>query len=229
MVLGAEKYIESTICFEDRRSAVIDTDNDANDLCVSCKTIYDNNWPLQGGGSGMGPITVLCSPQSLGGIDNIALILNPDLPTGGTAAYSLHYEGAYSVISPGDTVYPKSALFSCGNTYVNVGTGTSCDGNPRAVTLEEGHGLSDGFSIAEVFALKNKSQGDDIIKKSAHGSYVWVFPGAAAPVNEYQNWYSAYEVAANVTGLSGDCDPSSASFGTCTSFNLNSIATYMRN
>ena len=54
------------------------------------------------------------------------------------------------------------------------------------------------------------------------------FPGSAAPVNEYQGtWYSAYEVAANVAGLSGDCDPSSASFGTCTSSDLDSIATYM--
>jgi len=220
--IAAEKFIESTICFEDRRDGVaIYTDNDANDLCVSCKTIYDNNWPLQGGGNGVGAITILCTPMSIGAADNVELILHPDLPSSGDTAYSLHYEDNFQEISPGDTIYNRSQLFTCGGNFINVGAGLNCASKPRAVTLEEGHGLSDDFSLAEVFALKNITQGNDIITKDIAGSNVWVFPGAAAPVNEFQGtWYDAY----NVSSVDSNCNPAGNSMASC---DLNAVATYL--
>ena len=223
---STEKYIEQTICFEDRKSGMgVNVDNDANDVCVSTKIIYDNNWQ----GSGMGPITVLMTPLSLGASDNIQLILNPNLPTTGGAEYSLHYENAYSVISPSGgngVLYNKGDLFNCVGGFVNVGTGNDCDPNPRAVTLEVGHNLNDGFTLADVLALKNVTQSNTIISKSTAGSNVWVFPGLAAPVKEYQGtWYNAYNVSA--VSVTGDCDPSSANFNTCTSTDLNNIAAHM--
>jgi len=216
-VFSAEVMKEQMLCFEDRLSDFgVDVDYDVNDVCVSCKMIYDTTG---GSGGDMSAITVLCSAVTLGAADDFELIINPDSPGLSTSSdYVLHANPSpITGASPGDTIISKYGLFGNAALFCNVGP-TSCAGNSFAITLSEGHGLSSSFDIADIIALKNLTNsssvdGNNIISKGSAGSNVFVMPPGAAPILERVSFFDAYNISSNSSLAS--CDPDLGSLGSC--------------
>jgi len=204
-----------TLCFEDRLGSI--SDWDVNDFCMECNMLYDDT-------SGVGDITATCNPLTAGSSDRFNLIVNPALGSG-SASFTHHKNesnvestsGAYT--SLGD----KNSLFQSVDSWmVNVG-GENNDPNAFVVTFDDNHGLSSGFSAADLFALYNERQ-SYLISNQVVGAVVVVTNAGAAIPEEYVDFYDAFELSGS--GVSATCNPADDSFDVSTGSgcNMSSLA-----
>jgi hypothetical protein len=217
---------EQMLCFEDRLSDFgVDVDYDVNDVCISCRMMFDSTG---GAGGSMSSISVLCTPITVGAADAIQLIINPDIPgLDVSTEYVIHNENlADASVLPGDVIVSKSSLFEESASFCNVGS-NSCTPKPFALTLGEGHGLSSDFDIADIIALKNLSNasginGNNIVSKATAGANIFVMPPDSQPIRERVSFFEAYNISSNESLSS--CDPAQGNLSSC---NFSALATHV--
>lgn len=199
---GLGQEIREQVCFEDRRAGVASVlDFDTNDVCLECIAAFDEDAGVTS------DITVLCTAVAGGGIDNVDVIINPDLAHP-DVDFSIHANGANYLANAGDTFMSKSELFPGQGDYCNVAASGNCDGSTKAFTISGSHGLDSTNSIADMIALKNISQGGDIINGTMRGSYVQVGPHGLPVITEGNSYPEEM-------GFPDECNPAVSDLSQC--------------